>query len=307
VHAVGLYGPRGAGVAEHLDYEAHQRAGQSPHPIKGTVMDRVDIITGTLGKAYGAVGGYIAGSHDFVDMVRSYAPGFIFTTSLPPVTVAGAHASVAYQKEYNGDRQLMQRNVSVVKSGLASRGIPVVPGPSHIIPVLVGDAALAKAASDRLLSAHNIYVQSINYPTVARGAERLRFTVTPRHTLEQMDRLVSAVDATFTELGIKRVDDWAHEGGRAGVGMGLEGTIDPIWEPKQLGLMDGTAPRQLHAGERGHVDSRAVRVTRGKFERMLGKFTAPVEKAKVDVLEQGAGVSFVNAPTATPEVSASFK
>jgi 5-aminolevulinate synthase len=215
VHAVGLYGPRGAGVAEHLDYDAHQAAGQSPDAIPGTVMDRVDIITGTLGKAYGAVGGYIAGSADFVDMIRSYAPGFIFTTSLPPVTVSGAHASVAYQKAYNGDRQLKQRNVAVVKAGMEARGIPVVPGPSHIIPVLVGDAALAKAASDRLLTDHNIYVQSINYPTVARGEERLRFTVTPRHTLEQMDRLVRAVDDVWAQLGIKRLPEWQAEGGRA--------------------------------------------------------------------------------------------
>jgi 5-aminolevulinate synthase len=304
VHAVGLYGPRGAGVAEHLDYDAHLRAGQSPDPIKGTVMDRVDIITGTLGKAYGAVGGYIAGSADFVDMIRSYAPGFIFTTSLPPVTVAGAHASVAYQKLYNGDRQLKQRNVAVVKAGLAARGIPVVPGPSHIVPVLIGDAALAKAASDALLANHNIYVQSINYPTVARGAERLRFTVTPRHTLEQMDRLVRAVDTTFAELGIPRLGDWQAAGGRAGVGEGLEGTVAPIWTPAQLGLLDGSAPRQLHTGERGFVCERAVRQTRGKFDRLLGKFAEPSVKPAVDVLAQGAGVAFVNASTASATVDA---
>jgi 5-aminolevulinate synthase len=299
VHAVGLYGPRGAGVAEHLDYDLHKAAGQSPDPIKGTVMDRVDIITGTLGKAYGAVGGYIAGSAEFVDMIRSYAPGFIFTTSLPPVTVSGAHASVAYQKHYNGDRQLKQQNVSVVKSGLEARGIPVVPGPSHIIPVLIGDAALAKAASDLLLSDHNIYVQSINYPTVARGAERLRFTVTPRHTLEQMERLILAVDDVFTQLGIKRVAEWQAEGGRAGVGEGLEGTISPIWTPKQIGMLDGTAPSQLHSGERGYVCDRAVRGTRLRFDGLLGKFEEGKEKElpRVDVLEQGAGVQFVN-PTA---------
>jgi 5-aminolevulinate synthase len=126
VHAVGLYGPRGAGVAEHLDYDAQKAAGDSPEPIKGSVMDRVDIITGTLGKAYGAVGGYIAGSANFVDMIRSYAPGFIFTTSLPPATVAGAHASVAYQKEYVGDRQLKQVNIREVKRRFAEIDIPVV-------------------------------------------------------------------------------------------------------------------------------------------------------------------------------------
>lgn len=306
MHAVGLYGPRGAGVAEHLDYEAHLRAGQSPEPIKGSVMDRIDIITGTLGKAYGAVGGYIAGSHDFVDMIRSYAPGFIFTTSLPPVTVVGAHASVAYQKEYNGDRQLMQHNVSVVKRGLAERGIPVVPGPSHIIPVLVGDAALAKAASDWLLTKEDIYVQSINYPTVARGAERLRLTVTPRHTLEQMERLVNAIDTAFADLGINRLKDWEAVGGRAGVGMGMEGKVDPIWTPEQLGLKDGSAPRQLHTGERGFVDPHAVRVARSRFERMLGPFNSPAEKHTAKVAEAAMGASFVNAPMASVhEVEAS--
>lgn len=126
VHAVGMYGPRGAGVAEHLDFEAHLAAGESPEPIKGTVMDRVDIITGTLGKAFGVVGGYIAGSADMVDTVRSYAPGFIFTTSLPPATVAGAQASIAYQKEHLQDRRLQQLNTRSLKNRLAKLDIPVV-------------------------------------------------------------------------------------------------------------------------------------------------------------------------------------
>ena len=144
VHTVGLYGPHGAGVAERLDHDAHRAAGQSPNPIPGSVMDRVDIITGTLivavsfwiiilitvsgtlGKAYGAVGGYIAGSEEFVDMIRSYAPGFIFTTSLPPATVAGARASVVYQSNYLGDRQLKQINVREVKRRFAELDIPVV-------------------------------------------------------------------------------------------------------------------------------------------------------------------------------------
>lgn len=291
VHAVGLYGPRGAGVAEHLDYEAHRAAGQSPHPIKGSVMDRIDIITGTLGKAYGAVGGYIAGSEQFVDMVRSYAPGFIFTTSLPPVTVAGAQASISYQKEYNGDRQLKQLNVQVVKDGLVARDLPLIPGPSHIVPVLVGDAAQTKAASDYLLANHNIYVQAINYPTVARGEERLRFTVTPRHTLEQMHRLVRAVDETFTELDIKRASDWAREGGRAGVGIGMERTVKPIWTPEQTGAADGTAPRQLvRMGERYHVDDRAVQVTRKKFDGLLGKFAPAAQKVAGETVVPAASL-----------------
>ncbi|KAG6817218.1 mitochondrial 5-aminolevulinate synthase [Tephrocybe sp. NHM501043] len=272
VHAVGLYGPRGAGVAEHLDYDAHKAAGESPDAIPGSVMDRIDIITGTLGKAYGAVGGYIAGSDDFVDMIRSYAPGFIFTTSLPPATVAGARASVAYQKAYVGDRQLKQVNVREVKRRFAELDIPVVPGPSHIVPVLVGDAALAKAASDKLLSEHNIYVQSINYPTVAVGEERLRITVTPRHTLEQMSKLVSAVDKIFTELEINRTQDWKALGGRAGVGLpGATDVVEPIWNDEQLGLLDNTTPKTLRTGDKAVVDRTAASVARARFNTLLGK------------------------------------
>jgi 5-aminolevulinate synthase len=278
VHAVGLYGPHGAGVAEHLDYEAQLAAGNSPHPIPGSVMDRVDIITGTLGKAYGAVGGYIAGSDDFVDMIRSYAAGFIFTTSLPPATVAGARASIVYQKEYLGDRQLKQVNVREVKDRFAQLDIPVVPGPSHIVPVLVGDAALARAASDKLLVEHNIYVQAINYPTVARGEERLRITVTPRHTLEQMEKLVGAVDQIFTELGINRTQDWKALGGRASVGMpGADDVVEPIWTDEQLGLFDGTTPRTLRNGEKAIVDVKAVNVARSRFNTLLGSISGKVQ------------------------------
>ncbi|KAJ6599319.1 pyridoxal phosphate-dependent transferase [Mycena vulgaris] len=287
VHAVGLYGPRGAGVAEHLDYDAHRAAGDSPHPIKGTVMDRVDIITGTLGKAYGAVGGYIAGSDDMVDMIRSYAPGFIFTTSLPPVTVAGAHASVVYQKEYVGDRQLKQVNVREAKRRFAEIDIPVVPGPSHIVPVLVGDAALAKAASDKLLAEHNIYVQSINYPTVARGEERLRITVTPRHTLEQLDTLIRAVDAVFTDLQINRLSDWVKAGGRAGVGMG-DAEPEPIWTDEQLALGTPAEPHMLRDAERAVVDARGVAAARGRFNVLLG----PVGRAdSISKTTEGKAIS----------------
>lgn len=270
VHAVGMYGPRGAGVAEHLDWDAHVRAGDSPEAIPGSVMDRVDIITGTLGKAYGAVGGYIAGSTDFVDTIRSYAPGFIFTTSLPPATVAGAQASVAYQKEYLGDRRLQQLNTRSLKADLASLGIPVVPGPSHIVPVLVGDAALAKAASDALLTDHGIYVQSINYPTVARGEERLRITPTPGHTREQQARLVGAIDEVFTRLGIRRLKDWELAGGRAGVGIPGAEAPTPVWNDAQLGLNDGTAPVQLANGAKAIVDTRAGVAARERFSHLLG-------------------------------------
>ena len=232
--------------------------------------------SGTLGKAYGAIGGYLAGSSDFVDMIRSYASGFIFTTSLPPANMAGARASISYQKEYNGDRQLKQLNVRNLKSQFEALDIPVIPGPSHIVPVLIGDPALARLASDTLLEKYNVYVQAINYPTVARGEERLRFTVTPGHNVEQIARLAKAVDAVFTELGIKRTSDWAKLGGHAGVGVADAKPVVPIWSDAQLGLVDGTAPRQLHAGERGVVDAHAVRVTREKFEDLLGPYVEPV-------------------------------
>lgn len=235
---------------------------------------------GTLGKAYGTVGGYIAGSRDFVDMIRSYAPGFIFTTSLPPATVAGARASVIYQKHYVGDRQLKQVNVREVKKRFEQIDIPVVPGPSHIVPVLVGDAALAKAASDKLLAEHDIYVQSINYPTVAVGEERLRITVTPRHTLEQIDKLIRAVNQTFTELKINRLSDWKAAGGRAGVGLPVMDTanaasqVEPIWNDKQVGLMDGSVPRTLCNGQKAFVDAKTVGIVRDSFEGLLGKVTS---------------------------------
>ncbi|KAJ7638544.1 pyridoxal phosphate-dependent transferase [Roridomyces roridus] len=267
VHAVGLYGPRGAGVAEHLDYDAHKAAGNSPHAIKGTVMDRhMARLAATL-----------PASDDFVDMIRSYAPGFIFTTSLPPVTVAGAQASVVYQKEYVGDRQLKQVNVREVKRRFAAIDIPVVPGPSHIVPVLVGDAALAKAASDKLLAEHNIYVQSINYPTVARGEERLRITVTQRHTREQMDILIGAVDKVFTDLKINRTSDWVLAGGRAGVGLGAV-EPEPMWNDEQLGLGTPAAPRTLRDGERSIVDAAAVNVARAAFSTLLGPVTPAAVK-----------------------------
>ena len=151
-------------------------------------------------------------------MIRSYASGFIFTTSLPPVNVAGARASISYQREYKGDRQLKQMNVRELKSRFESADIPVIPGPSHIVPVLVGDAALAKAASDTLLAKHGVYVQSINYPTVARGEERLRITPTPGHTAEQMEHLIGAVESVFNRLNIPRLAHWKAVGGRGGRG-----------------------------------------------------------------------------------------
>jgi 5-aminolevulinate synthase len=231
VHAVGMYGPSGAGVAEHLDYEAHRHG----RP-EGTIMDRIDIITGTLGKAYGCVGGYIAASAQLVDMIRSLAPGFIFTTSLPPATMAGAQAAIEYQMEYNGDRRLQQLHTRAVKEALDAKDIPVIPNPSHIIPILVGNAELAKQASDMLLNKYQIYVQSINYPTVPVGQERLRITPTPGHTKEYREQLVDAVDEIWSTLGIKRTSQWAAEGGFIGVGETGTTVEESLWTDEQLGI-----------------------------------------------------------------------
>ncbi|KAE8375255.1 pyridoxal phosphate-dependent transferase [Aspergillus bertholletiae] len=240
VHAVGMYGPRGAGVAEHLDYEVHTGTATTttdtpaPQPQK-TIMDRVDIITGTLGKAYGCVGGYIAGSAQMVDAIRSLAPGFIFTTSLPPAVMAGAQASVEYQMAHSEDRQLQQLHTRSTKAALQAKGIPVIPNPSHIIPVLVGNAEVAKQASDMLLEDWGIYVQAINYPTVPVGEERLRITPTPGHVKEYREHLVTALDSVWTTLGIRRTGDWAAQGGFLGVGQDHEGN-ESLWTDSQLGL-----------------------------------------------------------------------
>ncbi|KZT58778.1 tetrapyrrole biosynthesis, 5-aminolevulinic acid synthase [Calocera cornea HHB12733] len=313
VHAVGMYGPSGAGVAEHLDYDANATAPQGER-IPGSVMDRIDIITGTLGKAWGTVGGYVAGSLDFVDTIRSYAPGFIFTTSLPPATVAGAQSSIAYQRENISDRRLQQLNTRALKNELAARDIPVVPGPSHIVPVLVGDAALAKAASDRLLLKHNIYVQSINYPTVPVGEERLRITPTPGHSRVQMAHLIRSIEAVFTDLQIPRESEWTLRGGRAGVGLGAAAKkVTPIWNDEQLGLLDGTAPRMIDELPQGRakVDERAAVVAEQRLEHLLGpstraiRYANPVEEhvqaeeVPVQVLAvEDKGTRGVNAATA---------
>ncbi|CAO3622786.1 unnamed protein product [Mucor fragilis] len=231
VHAVGIYGPRGAGVAEHLDFDLNA---SQPRRGNGGIMDQIDIYTGTLGKSFGVVGGYVAGSSQFIDMVRSYAPGFIFTTSLPPVVVAGGKACINYLKNSNVERRMQQLNARTVKSRLGELGIPVVPNPSHIVPVLLGDAAAAKLASDELLSKYNIYVQSINFPTVPVGHERLRITPSPGHTPEMVDHLVDSLQEIWNRYGFKRVADYEAEGGRCNVGDKNFDGVKPMWTDEQL-------------------------------------------------------------------------
>ncbi|MFA5123769.1 5-aminolevulinate synthase [Zavarzinia sp.] len=187
VHAVGLYGEHGAGVAEQMG-----------------VMHDIDVIEGTLGKAFGAMGGYIAGSAVMVDCVRSYAPGFIFTTSLAPVLAAGACASVRYLRQHNELRVKHQERAATLKRKLAEAGLPVVNSASHIVPVMVGDPIRCKAISDELLAVDGIYVQPINFPTVPRGTERLRFTPSPFHDDEMMDHLIRALDRIWTAARLPR-------------------------------------------------------------------------------------------------------
>ncbi|MBQ1541065.1 5-aminolevulinate synthase [Caulobacter sp. CCUG 60055] len=188
VHAVGLYGRRGAGVAE-----------------RDGVMADIDIIEGTLGKAFGVMGGYIAGDADLVDAIRSHASGFIFTTSLPPALTAGAIASVRWLKEHDEVRQAHQERAETLKRRFREAGLPVMPSVSHIVPVLVGDPVHCKLISDMLLADHGVYVQPINYPTVPRGTERLRFTPTPFHTDAMMDDLVKAMDRLWSHCNVKRL------------------------------------------------------------------------------------------------------
>ena len=192
VHAVGLYGLHGGGVAE-----------------RDGVMDQIDIIEGTLGKAFGVMGGYIAGDAVMVDAIRTFASGFIFTTSLPPALSAGAAASVRWLREHNEVRVRHQERAATLKRRFAEAGLPVMPSVSHIVPVLVGDAVHCKMISDMLLVDFGVYVQPINYPTVPRGTERLRFTPTPFHTDAMMDHLVGALDQLWAHCNVKRLGGFA--------------------------------------------------------------------------------------------------
>ena len=189
VHAVGMYGPRGGGVAE-----------------RDGLMDRLDIINGTLGKAFGVHGGYIAASAKMCDAVRSYAPGFIFTTSLPPVVAAGAAASIRILKTDQVRREQHQAQARILKMRLKALGLPIIDHGSHIVPVIVGDPVHTKQLSDMLLEDYGIYVQPINFPTVPRGTERLRFTPSPVHGPREMDALVRAMDALWSHCALNRAE-----------------------------------------------------------------------------------------------------
>lgn len=191
VHAVGMYGPRGGGVAE-----------------RDGLMDRIDIFNGTLGKAFGVFGGYIAASARMCDAVRSYAPGFIFTTSIPPAVAAGAAASIAFLKTEGGQklRDAQQLHARILKMRLRGLGLPIDDRGSHIVPVHVGNPVHCKALSDMLLADFGIYVQPINFPTVPRGTERLRFTPSPVHDAQQIDHLVRAMDALWSRCALNRAE-----------------------------------------------------------------------------------------------------
>ena len=189
VHAVGMYGDRGAGVCE-----------------RDGVMDEIDVIEGTLAKGFGGLGGYIAADATIIDAVRSYAPSFIFTTSLPPGVAAAALAAVRHLKESRTERRIHQEMAAMTKHALRAAGLPVMPSQSHIVPVFVGDAELCKAASDLLLARHDIYIQPINYPTVDIGTERLRITPTPRHTKEHVADLTEALVDVWRTLRLPFVE-----------------------------------------------------------------------------------------------------
>jgi 5-aminolevulinate synthase len=187
VHAVGMYGPRGGGIAD-----------------RDGLMERIDVIEGTLAKGFGVMGGYIAANRAIIDAVRSYAPEFIFTTALPPALCAAARASIEHLKGNGEERQMQQRQAGLTKKILAEAGLPVMDTDTHIVPVIVGDARAVKAASDMLLDKHNIYIQPINYPTVPKGTERLRITPTPLHTEAMIYELRDALVSVWTALELPR-------------------------------------------------------------------------------------------------------
>ena len=188
VHAVGMYGPHGGGISE-----------------RDGVADRITIIEGTLGKAFGVMGGYIATDSRIIDVIRSYAPGFIFTTSLSPVLVAGVLAAVRHLKESNVEREAQQASAARLKTMFTEAGLPLMAGETHIVPLMVGDPVKAKKISDTLLAEYGVYVQPINYPTVPRGTERLRFTPGPHHDEKMMRDLTDALLEIWERMELRAV------------------------------------------------------------------------------------------------------
>ncbi|PLB38218.1 5-aminolevulinate synthase [Aspergillus candidus] len=237
VHALGLYGPHGAGVAEHLDYEAHR----TERP-QGTVMDRIDIFAGALGKGFGTMGGYVAGSAALIDMIRSVSSGFIFTTAQPPPIMAGAKAAIDFQRRNPQSRMELQRNVRAVKKAFREHGLPVLPNQSHIVPLMVGDSAKCQQVADILFDEYQIYAQPINNPSVPRGQERLRISPTASHTPAQQQHLLSSVVEVWGRLGLPTLRDWERDvDGKVKLDWDPARVGSPVWSNKQLDV----APREL--------------------------------------------------------------
>lgn len=232
-HAIGLYGPHGAGVAEHLDFATHQ----SGRANGRTAMERVDVISGSVSKGLGTMGGYVAGSTALIDMIRSIARGFIFTTVQSPAVTAGAHAAIQHQLHNKDGRIRLQRNVAAVKRKMAAFDLPVLPNRSHLLPLMIGDAELTRRVTDILFDEYHIYVQAINSPTVAVNMERVRISPTGFHGPAQQDALVSALVEIWDRLGLRKASDWQ----RAGVWDAQQAAVTQLWTDEQLGLTSGPA------------------------------------------------------------------
>lgn len=231
-HAIGLYGPHGAGVAEHLDYAVHQSGRYSER----TTMDRLDVIAGSTSKGLGVMGGYIAASTGLIDMIRSVARGFIFTTTQSPAVMAGALASIQHQYHHSEQRIALQRNVAAVKHKMAAFDLPVLPNRSHLVPVMIGDAELTRKVTNILFDEYDIYAQPINSPTVAVYAERMRISPTGFHDPAQQDALVAALEEIWGRLSLRRASDWIQSGAWSL----REAALNQLWTDQQLGLSPTT-------------------------------------------------------------------
>ena len=208
-------------MAEHLDFEAHLNG-----KPQGTIMDRIDIFAGALGKGFGTMGGYIAGSAALVDMIRSVSKGFIFTTAQPPAIMAGAKAAIDFQRRMPHARVELQRNVRSVKRALLEHGLPVLPNQSHIVPLMVGDSEKCQQVADILFNEYSIYVQPINAPSVPQGEERLRISPTASHTPAQQQHLLSALVEIWDRLRLRTMRDWERD---------EKGHLKPGWNFNEVG------------------------------------------------------------------------